>query len=100
MTKRDRERVQRRLEKAEEASRRRWYIAFNVKPYLRTELPRYHRYHFHKYVWPKLYTSKDAAYDAIKTLPIFANAAPTHNRGRIISASVEATMLPKVAAHE
>lgn len=67
----------------------RWYIAFNVKPRLRTSFPHYHKLHYVRYVWPVLFKSREEAWAAIETRRIFQNSEATKTRGKIVSASVK-----------
>lgn len=68
--------------------RERFYIAFNCRGAWRPERRRHDRY-----VWPKLFHSREQAERAMKALPIFSNREATAGRGRIVSASVERVLV-------
>jgi hypothetical protein len=69
--------------------RERFYISFNCKGAWDPVTERHQ-----KYAWPKLFLTADAAWTAIKALPVFANREANESRGRIVSCSVERVLLP------
>ena len=82
------------LQRAEQDSRRRYYIMFQWRSDVENE--RYHRSDFRRYrqfaVWPKLFKTKQEAWDLIHAMPdIFVNL----RHKRKITCSVQYKMLPK-----
>lgn len=72
-----------RVAKFLRTTERRYYIGFNVRPWIPGR----------RYAWPRLYDTREEAEAAMKALPIFANKInPAF--GRIISASVESIICP------
>ena len=63
---------------------KRYYLSFSVKGSFNFRTRRYDRY-----VWPKLFFSREAAEVALRALPVFQNTGPTPQRGRIVSVSIE-----------
>lgn len=66
----------------------RFYISFNCKGSYDPTTGK-----FHRYVWPRLFLTADAAWLAVKALPVFANRDANEHRGRIVSCSVERIVL-------
>lgn len=65
----------------------RYYISFNCKGSWLGG----HRYI--QYAWPVLFPTRDLAETALEILPIFANKEACPGRGRIVSATIERTII-------
>lgn len=73
-----------------------YYIRLNIKPplYMQKTRPQYnHWYRTNHYVWPKLFASYAEAQDYATFHSPFTNRLPTHNRGKIISYTIERTRI-------
>lgn len=70
--------------------RERFYISFNFTNSYDPATGRYTRG-----TWPILFKTRTDAEAAMTCLPIFANAEATKDRGKIKSASIERTMIPR-----